>query len=229
MESTETFFYKELEIVRIKDEILDSNCYVIGAASGKAIVIDPNSTAELERTLKEKHFEVELIILTHEHYDHIAGVSKIKELTGAPLMCSTFCAKASQDIRLNHSKIFGVQLHFLGKDPSIRVEPYICPKADITFEKFYELRWGDHLFSMTLTPGHTEGSISIVLDKQIVFSGDSLIKNHEVLIRIRGGSLKQYQEITLPFYEALPQDCLVCAGHGEVFRLSEKLGEGSKG
>lgn len=218
----EEIIWKDLKIQRIKDEVLDSNCYFIMAENGKIIIIDPNRAAEAEQILSENSLAADFIILTHEHYDHIAGVSRFRELSDAPILCSKQCAAASRNPRTNLSQIFGVQLHFLGTDQGEKVKPYVCPPADIVFDDEKQLLWGDHVLFMTRTPGHTEGSITIVLDDHIVFSGDSLIKNHDVIIRKRGGSLENYRKVTIPFYKRLQKDCLVCPGHGELFELRDK-------
>lgn len=227
MRDTDEIVWKDLKIRKMKDDVLDSNCYFIMANSGKVIVIDPNNAKQTEQFLLKKctactAIEIEKIILTHEHYDHIAGVRRLKEVSDALIMCSSQCAAASQNPRKNLSQIFGVQLHFLGTGAGMKVEPYVCPPADIVFDDENQFIWEEHMFFMRRTPGHTEGSITVILDHQIVFSGDSLIRDHDVIIRKRGGSLENYIKNTVPFYKSLKEDSLVCPGHGEIFELREK-------
>ncbi len=60
---------------------LQTNCYII-ESEGEGIVIDPG--AEPEGILNEsKGINIILILLTHNHFDHIGGVVKLKAITAA--------------------------------------------------------------------------------------------------------------------------------------------------
>ena len=75
-----------MRIQKIDSGLLHSCMYVVEELD-HAIIIDPclNTTAAMGR-------KVDLLIVTHEHYDHISGVNAWKDLTGAPLLCSSACA-----------------------------------------------------------------------------------------------------------------------------------------
>ena len=70
-------------------------------------------------------------------------------------------------------------------------------------------------------PGHSTGSIGIIIDNKLFFSGDSLLKNVHVTTSLPGGSKKDYRSITVPLIKALPNETLVYPGHGESFILGE--------
>lgn len=216
------FQQKHLKIKKITDDILDSNCFIIAAESGNAVIVDPNSSKEIEQTIQEEVLHIEIILLTHEHYDHIAGVERLKKLTQARIICSKLCADAASDPKKNLSQIFGVQLYFLGKDSHIKIEPYCCPSVDKVFDDYEEICWENHRIRLFRTPGHTSGSTTIVIDEKLVFSGDSLLLENDVIIRKRGGSVEDYKNITIPFYNSLDDQCFIFPGHGNVFRLKER-------
>ena len=74
-----------IEIFRFRTQPLDSNCYVIKDSSSKsAVVIDPGHprTSAL-KFIEENGLNVEYILLTHRHFDHVLGTSELARKTGA--------------------------------------------------------------------------------------------------------------------------------------------------
>ena len=69
-----------IHIAQIKNQPVDSNCYVVSHEGFQGcIVIDPGTKDgdELFKYLTGKNLRPEFIILTHEHFDHIWGVNKL--------------------------------------------------------------------------------------------------------------------------------------------------------
>ena len=69
-----------LQTVISVDPLTESNCYIL-AEDSKCVVIDPGESERLLRTLDEYGWEPELILLTHEHCDHMAGLDALRETT----------------------------------------------------------------------------------------------------------------------------------------------------
>ena len=67
-----------LQMVISADPLTESNCYIL-AEEKKCVVIDPGESECLFRTLEERGWEPELILLTHEHCDHMAGLDALRE------------------------------------------------------------------------------------------------------------------------------------------------------
>ena len=67
----------------------DSNIYLI---EGKyPTLIDTGTGSHFESLIKsiKRHIdpkEIEIILLTHEHFDHCGGVKKLKEITNAKIL-----------------------------------------------------------------------------------------------------------------------------------------------
>ena len=74
---------------------------------------------------------------------------------------------------------------------------------------------------MVETPGHSKGSCCILFDKKCMFSGDTLVTGHETILRLPGGSKKDFAEITMPFLNSLDGELMVYPGHGESQRLKQ--------
>ena len=56
-----------------------------------------------------------------------------------------------------------------GQASYVNIEPYSC-FADIYFEQKFEFKWESHDFYLISTPGHSKGSICILLDNKYLFS-----------------------------------------------------------
>ncbi|MEJ2009161.1 MAG: MBL fold metallo-hydrolase, partial [Acidobacteriota bacterium] len=68
--------------------LLACNCSVVGDDETKeAIVIDPGDEIErVQQILKRHDLRVKYIVATHAHIDHVGGLKKLHELTGAPVL-----------------------------------------------------------------------------------------------------------------------------------------------
>jgi hydroxyacylglutathione hydrolase len=70
-----------MEIKRIIVGTLENNCYVL-VSKNKGIIIDPGDEAgKIAETARE--LQIEMILATHRHFDHITALRRVKELTGA--------------------------------------------------------------------------------------------------------------------------------------------------
>ena len=65
---------------------LGANCYIIPAEDGKAVVVDPASSAEVLMFLQSNDLSLGAIVITHGHFDHFAGVPALVRETGAEVI-----------------------------------------------------------------------------------------------------------------------------------------------
>ena len=206
-----------MEIHRYDSGLLCSNMYVI-TEGGFAVVIDPSRDTSPADGLKVEH-----IILTHEHYDHISGVNAWKEKTGAPVLCSKACAESLPDPKKNLSRHFELLCELQTWVKLCELPPadvnYSC-SADRTFEDALEFDWRGHRFDLFEMPGHSDGSIGILLDGVSFFSGDSLIKGYEIALRLPGGSRKKWEETGRRRLLEIPDGVTVYPGHFAPFTYS---------
>jgi glyoxylase-like metal-dependent hydrolase (beta-lactamase superfamily II) len=203
--------------------------YVI-SGDKSAIIIDPHEAAEAFKFLKENGIQDVLILLTHEHPDHTSGVNKFKENFNTVLICQKNCADFIADEKNNRpilvSFILAEQDRLNGTNTAEMFNKdfnsYKC-SADIIFEKDYVYKWHGHEITFTAIPGHSEGSVAIIIDGKILFSGDSLLKDIAVITRFPGGNTKVYNQTALPFFKSLNKDIVCFPGHGESFVLKEVI------
>ena len=210
-----------LQTVISVDPLTESNCYIL-AEDKKCVVIDPGESVHLLTTLDEHGWEPELILLTHEHCDHMAGLDALREAyPQAHFAAAKNCNDGIQNTRLNMSRIMDVYLYFRGK-PGIHFDPIVCRPADEIIEENAQLSWRGHTLRLVPMPGHTPGSVGIFLDEKAFFSGGYLIPGEEPLLRFPGGDADSYEKITEPILRSLPAGIRVYPGHGEPFKLQKK-------
>ena len=90
---------------------LQVNCYIVGCEQTKKVaVIDPGDNVDdILMALADQQLKVQYIINTHEHFDHVGGNKRLKEVTGAPLLAH---ARANEEITHIASKaaVWGMQV-----------------------------------------------------------------------------------------------------------------------
>lgn len=198
------------------DPLTESNCYIL-TEEKRCIIIDPGETSLLLHILEKQGWTPELILLTHEHCDHMAGLEALRgRYPEACFAATAACNAGIQDSRLNMSRVMEVYLYFRGK-PGIHYDPFVCRPADEIIPDDAELVWHSHTIRFVPLPGHTPGSSGIFLDEKIFFSGDYLIPGEEAILRLPGGCEEDYRTVTEPFLEHLPAGLRICPGHGEGF------------
>ena len=190
-----------MRIKNFPSRMMDTNCYVI--SSGKdAIVIDPGEKEpKLLDYITEEDLTVEAIILTHGHYDHIAGVEWLKDNTHAPVICGKDEVKVLSSPTYNLSPLFGGG------------ELTLVP--DRTLEDNEEVTFGELKFKTIFTPGHTEGGICLYFENEMVLvSGDTLFAMSIGRTDFPGGSYRDIVDSLKNRLMPLPDDTIVLPGHG---------------
>lgn len=205
-------------------ELIDSKMYIL-MENNRAIVIDPNMSEEASHLIELGKFDDLIIILTHEHYDHISGVEKLRSQFDCTVYCSEKCNQNMKSPIKNGSKYF--KALFIDKEldklaEAEKVKP-IVSRGDVMFESQMDFIWEGHRIVLTETPGHSLGSICIQIDDKYLFTGDSLLKDINVITRLPGGSKREYEEITFPYLQRLDKDLYVYPGHGESGYIEEFL------
>ncbi len=199
-------------VERIPNKPINSNSFVVySEANSSCIVIDPGSedSADLITFINHKSLLPEYIILTHEHFDHIWGVNKLKETFDSKIVCSTDCAMKIIDKKKNMS-VFYNQVGF---------ETY---PADILIDDENNcLSWNGTQLEFILTPGHTNASICILINNNL-FTGDTLIKNLKTVTKLPGGSKSILKDSLSHLHEKFSgKQIKIYSGHGDSFWFDE--------
>lgn len=199
-------------VEKIVNKPIDSNSFIIYTDKNKScIIVDPGSekSKNLIEFINEKQLEPEYIFLTHEHFDHIWGVNKLKDIYDVKIISSKEC---SLNI-VNKKKNLSVFYDQVGFD---------CYPADILIEDIEnKLSWNDNCIRFFKTKGHSEGSICFSISNYL-FTGDTLIKDEKTVTKLPGGNKEKLilsNVLLLNNFEKI--NPLVYAGHNQPFFFCE--------
>lgn len=81
-----------MQIYAYNSMLMNSKMYVL-VEDEEAILIDPCISRNAQILLKGKNVKKIIMILTHEHYDHISGVNWWKKEYEHEVICSCMCAE----------------------------------------------------------------------------------------------------------------------------------------
>ena len=197
-----------MSVKRISVGELGTNCYIYcDEATGRCAIIDPGDFDDyLQKSIEQSGCDkFDYILLTHCHFDHVRGVGKVKELTGAKIAIFTSDAPGLRDIFINLSSPF-----------TGRGEVY--PNPDVEFIDHEKFMVGETEFTVMHTPGHTVGSCCFITEG-IIFSGDTLFRMSAGRTDFPGGSMTDLRN-SLRRLAALEGDYQVYPGHEEPTTLA---------
>lgn len=215
-----------MHISSFTTNILESHMYLV-EENGHALVIDPSDSGMIAEAILSRDLIPDRILLTHEHCDHSYGADAVREQFNCEILASQVCSKNLLSSARNYSRYFEVSAELQTRfKPHVqnRIKPFSCT-VDIMFEDERNFVWQGHHVLLKETPGHSEGSICILIDGEILFSGDTLLWGEKTVTRFIGGSKRSLYEVTIPWLESVGTDVLVYPGHFENFILGVRLND----
>lgn len=201
---------EKLELSAFADDLFGENCYLVHRRDTKAaLVVDPGLQADqVLRQIARAQLEVQSILLTHGHIDHIAGVPALRAATGAPVAM--------------HPDDLGI-IDF----DQFRQLPFTPPgfaafSIDVPLAHDLRLPFADLSLRVLHTPGHTEGSICLLFGLDC-FAGDTLFQRGIGRTDLPGGDgRKIVLSIKNVLYSLNPRT-VVYPGHGPRTTIEEEM------
>nr|WP_315019544.1 MBL fold metallo-hydrolase [uncultured Aminipila sp.] len=174
--------------------------YVRDENTNKGFIVDPGGfSPSMENLIKKDRCDVEYIILTHGHGDHIGGVKDYLSLfPNAQLVACIHEKEFLANPRLNMSRdCCGTEIGL---------------EANIWVDDNDTLEIGGLRLKFLYTPGHTPGGMCILVGN-VLFSGDTLFQQSIGRTDFPGGSFPQLKNAIHTKLFTLPEDTMVYPGH----------------
>ncbi|WEK55176.1 MAG: MBL fold metallo-hydrolase [Candidatus Cohnella colombiensis] len=189
---------------------LGTNAYVVvNAERTNAIVIDPG-VADGALMRKLDGLQVEAILLTHAHFDHIGGVDTLRKR----YKCPVYIHSLEQDWLTDASK--NGSLRWKEVTP-----PVTTTAADLFLEDGQTLSLVGETFQVMHTPGHSPGSVSFLVG-DLLFAGDVLFHRSIGRTDLPSGNQAQLVRSIVDKLYVLPDNVLVLPGHGPETTIGDE-------
>ena len=183
----------------------ETNCYCLRSDenSSDCVLIDTGmDETEIVSVFEEKQFTPLALVLTHGHFDHIAGVNAMREkFPDMKVYMHKLDAAALEDPNVSLACLTGDT--FTTRPPDVLVD-----QGDIIEQAGVKLQ-------VLHTPGHMPGGISLYCQEAgAVFSGDALFADSVGRTDFPGGNMLRLIEGIKENLMTLPEETKVFPGHG---------------
>jgi len=188
-----------MEIYTLPNGPFMVNSYLI-VNGKKGFFLDPGfGIKPLLVKAESDKIEIEAIIATHGHIDHIDGVNKTKEKFNVQFYANNLDTELINSVQMQ-ARMFGVP------DPG-RITP------DRNLPLTGEIQVAGLTLELFHTPGHSKGSVSIKIE-DVLFSGDTLFNFSIGRTDLPGGNFEELITSIKNKIFILPDDTRVLSGHG---------------
>lgn len=178
-----------IEISLFCNQVFNSVSYRIGNC-----LIDPGDEWE-------GFYDVNAVLLTHAHFDHIYGLNRVIELNPNARI---YTNESGREMLLNARK----NLSFYHETPfSVSNQAHIVTvndSEDIEIEEKFKVR-------AVFTPGHNPSCITWIIDN-LILTGDSFIPGYKVITKLPEGD-KLQSLVSMKIIEELAKGRIIYPGH----------------
>lgn len=192
------------------------NCYIyFDEGTSDAVIIDPGAFTEEEKRLitdfvDKNSLNVNRIINTHGHIDHVLGNAFAKDHFGTPV-----CMSEDDLFLLDNCR---EQARFFGLDIPAP------PPIDEYLNEGDVINVGRGSLRVIKTPGHSPGSVCLIDDDlRLVFCGDLIFRNSVGRTDLQGGNYKVLiSSIKDKLFQTINDDYVLFPGHMEQTLAGEE-------
>lgn len=198
----------------IEPPIDNNNYLLIDEESKEAALVDCSAVDDrIAEELDAQDAKLKYILLTHGHFDHVAGIRPNMGIAPSLALPRGECTAHPQVVM--HKS----DLDWLKKTnqylPMFGMPEITIPEIDIFVKDGDILKLGESEIKVIHTPGHTQGGVCYLVDGKL-FSGDTIFRESVGRCDLEGGNFDQIVESITNKIFTLPEDVLIYPGHGRM-------------
>jgi hydroxyacylglutathione hydrolase len=192
---------------------VQENSYIVraGADATRALLVDPGDEAErLIDAVASLGVEVEAILVTHCHFDHIGAVAPLARATGAPVYCPQIERPVLADVMSWVPPGFG---------------PFESYEAEHSLAGGEQLSIAGLDIDVIFTPGHSPGHLTYAVGspaQPALLSGDVLFQGSVGRVDLPGGDWATLERSIGTLLDAYPPETVVYPGHMAITTLGRE-------
>jgi glyoxylase-like metal-dependent hydrolase (beta-lactamase superfamily II) len=185
--------------------------YVLGdPATRKAALVDPAwDLGQVLDRLEAADYEVEKILITHYHPDHLGGELMGEKIEGTAQLLAHVKAK----VYVNRAEV-----------PWVKRVAGLSDSDLVAVESGDETTVGNLKIKFIHTPGHTPGSQCFLVERQLI-SGDTLFIGSCGRVDLPGSDPEQMYYSLNQKLRSLDEDTIVYPGHAYAPEASSTIGK----
>jgi glyoxylase-like metal-dependent hydrolase (beta-lactamase superfamily II) len=190
---------------------VQENCFVVREqGSDRGVIVDPGDEPDrLVEAVQALGIEVEAILVTHTHFDHIGAVAPVAKTTGAPV----WCPEIEREVLAN----------IMDYVPWPGFGPFESYQADHTVTGGETLDLAGMKIEVLFTPGHSPGHVTYAIENDAaLFSGDVLFQGSVGRVDLPGGDWPTLLSSIETLVERFSPDTTVYPGHMGITTLGQE-------
>jgi len=209
---------------------VQENTYIVrsGPQATRAVIVDPGDEADrLLNAAASLGVQIEAILITHCHFDHIGAVAQVARATGAPVYCPEIERGVLADVMSWVPPGFG---------------PFESYEADNTAAGGESLNLAGMNIEVIFTPGHSPGHLTYAISPSgvggdgptaggapgddgaaaVLLSGDVLFQGSVGRVDLPGGDWPTLERSIGVLLKAFPAQTTIYPGHMGVTTLQRE-------
>jgi hydroxyacylglutathione hydrolase len=191
---------------------VQENCFIVREpGASRAVIVDPGEEAErILHVVNELGIEqVEAILVTHTHFDHIGAVAPVARATGAPV----YCPELERQVLANINDYV----------PWPDFGPFESYEADHTLQGGEQLELAGLDIEVISTPGHSPGHVTYAIPaSNALFSGDVLFQGSVGRVDLPGGDWPTLLASIERLIDSFSPESAVYPGHMGITTLARE-------
>lgn len=187
----------------IEPPIDNNNYLIIDEGAKEAALVDCSAVEDrIIEELQNYGAKLKYILLTHGHFDHIAGIRPALFDGDYPKVVMNKKDMSWLQNANQYLPMFGM--------PEITI-----PKVDIFVEDADVLKLGENEIKVIHTPGHTQGGVCYLIGDKL-FSGDTIFRESVGRCDLEGGDFDEIVNSIETKIFTLPPETVIYPGHGKM-------------